>query len=89
MPYIKKEEQQKVNSGKLDACGDLNFAINQLVSDYLKQHGFNYQACNDVIGSLECAKLEIYRRAVSPYEDSKIEENGDVEPYTWLVNNDC
>lgn len=43
MPYIKEEEQKKVNSGKLDTCGDLNFAINQLVSDYLKQHGFNYQ----------------------------------------------
>lgn len=31
-----------------------------------------------VIGLLESAKLEFYRRVVSPYEDSKIEENGDV-----------
>ena len=87
MPYIKKEEQQKVNSGKLDTCGDLNFAINQLVSDYLKQHGFNYQACNDVIGSLECAKLEIYRRVVSPYEDSKIEDSRAAE-YSKQIEED-
>jgi len=31
-----------------------------------------------VIGALEACKLEFYRRAVVPYEDKKIKENGDV-----------
>jgi len=32
----------------------------------------------DVLGALECAKLEFYRRLVAVYEDVKIRENGDV-----------
>jgi hypothetical protein len=32
----------------------------------------------DVVGALDCTKDEMYRRLTSPYEDKKIEENGDV-----------
>ena len=38
----------------------------------------NYQAINDIIGALESAKLEFYRRPVAIYEDKKIIENGDI-----------
>ena len=38
----------------------------------------NYALYNAVIGVLECAKMELYRRQISPYEDRKIAENGDV-----------
>lgn len=31
----------------------------------------------DVLGTLECVKLEFYRRVVAPYEDKKCAENGD------------
>jgi len=31
-----------------------------------------------MIGAIECAKLEYTRRAVAPYEDTKIAANGDV-----------
>lgn len=31
----------------------------------------------DVIGTIECVKLEFYRRVVAPYEDKKAEQNGD------------
>lgn len=31
-----------------------------------------------MVGVLECAKLEAYRRIASPHEDKKIDENGDV-----------
>jgi hypothetical protein len=33
---------------------------------------------SSLISEVECAKLEFYRRVVSPYEDEKIKENGDV-----------
>jgi len=33
---------------------------------------------NKAIGVLECIKLEYYRRVAAPYEDSKIEEAGDI-----------
>jgi broad-specificity NMP kinase len=37
-----------------------------------------YHKYNAAVGVLECAKLELYRRLVSGYEDTKIIENGDV-----------
>ena len=40
--------------------------------------GTNYVKLNELIGVLECAKLELYRRVASPYEDEKVESNGDV-----------
>ena len=82
MPYIDKEDQAKYDAHKLEHCGILNYAINQLVNDYIEQNGKCYQTFNDVTGALENAKLEIYRRMVAPYEDEKIIENGDVLPYT-------
>ena len=40
----------------------------------------NYAAFNAAVGALECAKLELYRRMVSVYEEHKRSENGDVYP---------
>ena len=37
-----------------------------------------YEWINEVIGVLECAKLELYRRVAAPYEDDKRLQNGDV-----------
>jgi len=45
--------------------------------DYYNQ-GPSYQTINDIIGALEGAKMEFYRRVVVPYEDKKIKDNGDV-----------
>jgi hypothetical protein len=55
----------------------LNFAITTLLDKELQKNGVNYSNINALIGVLECAKLELYRRVASPYEDVKIEENGD------------
>ena len=57
--------------------GTLNYIITKLVHWWLG-HNPNYERYNAAIGVLECAKLELYRRKVSPYEDEKINENGDV-----------
>jgi hypothetical protein len=37
-----------------------------------------YDDYNSLIGTLECAKQELYRRKIAAYEDKKIEENGEV-----------
>ena len=58
-------------------AGDLNYIFSMIIKSYL-EFGGSYQAINDVIGALECCKLELYRRQVAPYEDQKIEENGDI-----------
>lgn len=58
--------------------GDLNFQITELCKEYLRCKGRNYATINSIVGVLECAKLEFYRRIAVPYEDTKIQENGDV-----------
>lgn len=82
MPYIPKSEQNRVDQDNLiTTAGQFNYALNQLISIYIDQNDFNYQTSNDIIGAMECAKLELYRRLVAPYEDKKILQNGDVKPY--------
>lgn len=84
MPYIKQEDREffderlTFNTTALHSPGDLNYCITKLVNHYIAVHGKNYANINAAIGALECAKLELYRRIASPYEDSKIQQNGDV-----------
>jgi hypothetical protein len=90
MPYIKKEFRSVLESnchleellaglGRLSpTVGDLNYLITRICHEYIKIHGMSYQASNDLVGVLDCAKMELYRRVISKYEDKKIKENGDV-----------
>ncbi len=56
----------------------LNNIITKTCIAYLEKSEGKYKDYNEIIGALECAKLEFYRRAVVPYEEQKIKENGDV-----------
>ena len=82
MPYIEKAGRPEFDSAieKLNPVteGDLNYIFARLAQRYLVAHGLRYQHVNAVVGALECAKLEAYRRIAAPYEDIKISENGDV-----------
>lgn len=80
MPYI-DQNRRKAFHQKLDWMknpGDLNYLITQLCQEYKEINGERYATYNDIIGVLEGVKLEMYRRKVAPYEDKKIQENGDV-----------
>jgi hypothetical protein len=81
MPYIPKSQREKVESGLYVDAGSLNYAFTQMIDDYITQHELNYQTCNDIVGAMECCKMELYRRLVAGYEDKKILLNGDVKPY--------
>lgn len=61
-------------------AGELNYVITDLIDNYLyfQYPVTSYVALNEVIGVLECVKLELYRRIAAPYEDKKMAENGDV-----------
>lgn len=76
MPYIPKSERTLASINPQNA-GQLNYAITVLINNYWKERK-RYQAVNDIIGALEGAKLEFYRRIVSNYENNKIIDNGDV-----------
>lgn len=79
VPYIPEEQRVHGKRGYFARTpGKLNYAITRLCDFYLQDFGVSYQRLNEIIGALECAKLEFARRVVGPYEDSKITENGDV-----------
>jgi hypothetical protein len=82
MPYItQKARDELINrpeDRKIATAGELNFMLTKIISLYLKSNGTSYQYYNDCIGALEGCKLELYRRLVAPYEDTKIKQNGDV-----------
>jgi hypothetical protein len=71
-------------STRASLAGQLNYIITSLIlSTYSQdakesQQPLTYADYNAIIGLLESAKLEMYRRQVSVYEDIKIVENGDV-----------
>lgn len=88
MPYIKQAQRKYINGGGLPRnAGELNYLISIIIIDFLERErddkghfrrSFKYQDINDVLGALEGAKLEFYRRIIAPYEDIKIKENGDI-----------
>lgn len=82
MPYIRTQDREAFHQlddlPGADDAGELNYQFTKIALNYLEVHGNRYQVFNDIIGALEGAKLELYRRRVAPYEDTKIAENGDV-----------
>ncbi len=80
MPYIKQEDRTMEVERCPDTVGELNYAITYLLTTYLARQGLSYPTINDIMGALEGAKLEFYRRVAGPYEDEKKELNGDVYP---------
>ena len=87
MPYISKERRAEIARGPggryirvnaAENAGELNFIFSYVINAYLNRKGVNYQHINDCIGALAGAKMEFNRRVVVPYENQKIEDNGDV-----------
>ena len=85
MPYVKQQTRDRLDSAinnlaeKIDPThrpGELNYIVTKLLLA-TKGEG-KYGDYNELIGMLECCKQEFYRRHIGPYEDKKINENGDV-----------
>jgi|WetSurMetagenome_2_1015567.scaffolds.fasta_scaffold584397_2 hypothetical protein len=88
MPYITSDYREELDANiwelvstlvkwsdgkKMDGC------VNYIFTKILKQvYDENYHDYNAAIGVLECCKMELYRRSIAPYEDTKIKLNGDV-----------
>jgi hypothetical protein len=87
LPYIKKEDRprydEKVNElialfkerPLENVDGDMNYVITRMIKEV---YPLRYFHINRAVGLLECIKQEFYRRVAAPYEDTKINENGDV-----------
>lgn len=88
MPYIPKSRRERFEKDLRTLIfgnplilngGDLNYFFTKICLEYMKHKGESYENYSTCISSLECAKLELYRRQVAKYEDIKITENGDIE----------
>lgn len=96
MPYITDSQRWQITQdgsthglidiGQVTDPGRLNYAINVLVNRMLDTYGLSYAAINTIIGALECAKLELYRRVAAPYEDTKARLNGEVLEPRFLTH---
>lgn len=84
MPYIDPVRRLQIGLGRDDdkaaTIGECTFVITEAAMEWVRQAPPSYERYNAAIGALECAKLELYRRLVAPYEDQKCAENGDVYP---------
>jgi len=84
MPYIKQEDREKFYAPlellnvNITSIGEMNYVITSICHDYLRRSNGKYADHNALIGVLEAAKLEFYRRQVVKYEEQKILENGDL-----------
>ena len=81
MPYIKQQERLMFDEylktvPAIVLPGELNYFITNVCHQYIQEVGLKYATLNEVIGVLECAKQELYRMVVAPYENTKQEENG-------------
>ena len=87
MPYIKSGNRSKYNTilrelietlkalPPEEVDGELNYVVTKILKEI---YPLRYFHINKAVGVLECIKLEYYRRVAAPYEDSKIQESGDV-----------
>ena len=80
MPYIPKEIRENLAEGRAPwFSGELNYLITGLIMRYMAANGgVSYANINAVVGALDCAKMEFYRRVAVPYENTKLSLNGDV-----------
>jgi len=84
MPYIE-------SNGDRDVLDDIVYkyittlkkkgCLNYFLCRLFMSQGISYEKARNFIGEMECAKIELYRRWVAPYEDQKKEENGDVRGF--------
>jgi len=80
VPYISQGRREILADRELlpQTEGELNYIITRACQEYLSRVGVSYTNLNSIVGVLECAKLEFYRRMVVEYEEGKRRENGDV-----------
>jgi hypothetical protein len=88
MPYIKKEQRPKIDElvNPLiehikslpieEQDGSINYAVTKVIKHVYPQKYFHF---NRALGVISAISLELYRKIIGPYEDKKIDENGEVE----------
>ena len=93
MPYVRQEDRTEhlvdaavTGAGEAVGVGQLTYLLVATCAEYMIRNSpFSYALFAEVIAALECAKLELYRRIGTPYEERKKQENGDVGAIAHLL----
>ena len=91
MPYILEKDRPKFVKAiedlslKIESKGDLNYVISDLVGRLILKTGISYTKISEWIDGVHGAERELTRRLLDPYEDIKIEENGDVPSFITII----
>ena len=59
--------------------GLLNYSVTEILNNVFPDP--RYTDFNEIVGFLECCKLEYYRKRAAGYEDKKESENGSVRSF--------
>lgn len=91
MPYISKDRREfleevlnpliediKERVNPRYTIGEITYIFTKVMLAFLNRQTARYEDYALMIGAMGCAKLELYRRKIAPYEDKKNAENGDV-----------
>ncbi|WP_461208951.1 DUF6899 family protein [Desulfocurvus sp. DL9XJH121] len=84
MPYIVPERRAAFDehlerlAAEVQGQGEMNYCIYKLASLVIARIGESYDKLSMCSSAMEHAKLEWYRKRLSPYEDVKIKENGGI-----------
>jgi hypothetical protein len=86
MPYISEHRRQLVTTqpepkhGVAEplGAGELVYQLTVVIEQYREIHGTKFATINDIRGALDSTKDEFNRQIAHPYEDEKLQQNGDV-----------
>jgi hypothetical protein len=87
MPYILASHRTDLDepieqlTAEIHTVGELNYVVTRLAMRFLGRVGMKYNNIAGVVGTLQLVILEMQRRIIGPYEDQKIQKNGDVPEY--------
>lgn len=91
MPYVSRDDRENLDpivdvairvlekKSFQDSLGDLNYLFSRIIAGHMGTVSYGKIAMTT--GVLENIKQEFYRRAAAPYEDMKIDLNGDIKEY--------
>ncbi len=89
MPYINRADRAKyqallselaalIPQDPKERAGNMNYVVSLLISKVYGEK-MRYADHNEVMGFLTGVTQEFYRRFTAPYEDKKIQEQGDLK----------
>ena len=77
MPYINEDLKERARVAP-ESCGELTFAIQQMLKEYVGRQTECYDVYAECIAALHGAELDLWDRKLRDYEHAKCEQNGDV-----------